>query len=71
MTLIEKAICECYTGIVFCVGDERDQIYKYLSDKEKRHIYTHEILDVVANHQDEIKKDFLDVLKGKYAGTKW
>lgn len=66
MNIREKAICECYTGSVFCEGEERDAIYEYLSIKEGREIYTHEILDIVKKHKDSIKQDFIDVCEGKY-----
>lgn len=67
MTIEEKVICECYTNIAFCMGEERKEVYKYLSSKANRTVYTHEMLEVIKEHQEEIKKDFIDVCKGKYS----
>lgn len=66
MELIEKAICECYTGYVFCTGEEREAVYRYLECLEKKPIFTHRIMEVIEKHQDEIKEDFKDVCTGEY-----
>lgn len=67
MELIEKAICECYTGTVFCIGEEREAIYKYLENLEKSPVFTHEMSKAIEKHRAEIKKDFIDVCRGKYS----
>lgn len=32
MTLREKAICEVYTGVCFCVGEQRKAVYEYVGE---------------------------------------
>lgn len=67
MTLREKAICECYTGICFCTGNERTEIYKYLTWVSGRKIiFTHDILRVIEENKKRIKDDFIDVCRGVY-----
>lgn len=68
MTIKEKVICECFTGICFCVGNERDEVYKYLSEKFGRTVFTHELADY--KMQEEIKtrtrEDFIKVCNGYF-----
>lgn len=68
MTIKEKVICELYTGVCFVVGEERSEIYKYLSEKFNRPVFTHELAD--HKMQKEIKQrtraDFIKVCKGYF-----
>ena len=63
MTLKEKIICECYTGICFVVGDERNELYKYVQEKCGRPVYTHELPYL---NKELFKEDFIKVCKGEF-----
>ena len=67
MTLKERIIVECYTGYVMCTGDERAEVHKYLEEKMKRPVYTHELGDrrFVASIQEACRDDFLALCRGE------
>lgn len=63
MTLREKAICEVYTGICFCAGDECSAVYEYASKLIGRPIFTHEFLTLADKLKELAKDDFVKVCK--------
>ena len=65
MTLKEKAICEVYTGVCFCAGDERGAVYEYASELLGRPIYTHEFSTLADKLKELAKDDFVKVCKGE------
>ena len=69
MTLKEKVICEAYTGICFCTGEDRNELYKYLSEKMGRPVYTHEIAANFEKIKAASRDDFVKVCKGEYGET--
>lgn len=40
MTPREKAICEVYTGVCFCVGEQRKAVYEYAGELLGRPVQT-------------------------------
>ena len=66
MTLKEKVICEAYTGICFCTGEDRNELYKYLSEKMGRPVYSHEFATNFEKIRDISREDFVKVCKGDY-----
>ena len=69
MTLKEKVICEAYTGICFCTGEDRNALYKYLSEKMGRPVYSHEFATNFEKIRDISREDFVKVCKGDYNET--
>ena len=67
MTIREKAICECYTGVCFCVREERNEVYKYLGELFGRPIQTLEILTLSEEIKNRSRGDFLAVCAGVYS----
>lgn len=65
MTDRERAICECYTGIIFCTGEQRNELYKYLHELFGRPIYTHEMPQLADEIIQKSKADFIKVCKGE------
>lgn len=45
MTLREKIIVEVYTGTCMVTGDEREEVYRYMSALMGRPVFTHELAD--------------------------
>ncbi|MCC8044198.1 MAG: hypothetical protein LIP12_01705 [Clostridiales bacterium] len=45
MTITEKAVCEAYTGICFCAGDDTWARYAYGKRLLGRPVFTHEMSD--------------------------
>lgn len=69
MTLKEKVICEAYTGICFCTGEDRNELYKYLAEKMGRPVYSHEFATNFEKIRDISREDFVKVCKGDYSET--
>lgn len=67
MTLKEKVICEAYTGICFCTGEDRNELYKYLAEKMGRPVYSHEFATNFEKIRDISREDFVKVCKGDYS----
>lgn len=68
MTLKEKAICEVFTGLCFCEGEERNEVYKYLEEIFGRPIFTHEMDEAFAvEAQARSRADFVKVCAGEYS----
>jgi len=54
MTLRERVIIEVYTGYCMTSGEERKEVYKYMSELMGRPVYTHELAN--KSIQDELHK---------------
>lgn len=63
MTQREKAICEVFTGICFCAGEQRKAVYEYASELLGRPIYTHEFLSLAEELKEKSRADFVAVCK--------
>jgi hypothetical protein len=66
MTLREKAICEVFTGVCFCTGEERGAVYKYASELLGRPVFTHEFYTLADKLKYLATADFVAVCKGEY-----
>ena len=68
MTLREKVICEVYTGVCFCIGDERNAVYEYMKSIMGRPICTHELANpsIQSELREKSKSDFVDILADSY-----
>ena len=53
MTLKERVIVETYTGVCMTSGEERNEVYKYMSELIGRPVFTHELAS--KEMQDELK----------------
>lgn len=61
MTLKERVIVEVYTGYCMTSADERDEVYKYMSELLGRPVYTHELASKEVQEQlrDRVLIDFV------------
>lgn len=51
MTLKERVIVETYTGYCMVTGEDRNEVYKYMSKLLGRPVYTHELADKAVHKQ--------------------
>lgn len=58
MTLREKAICEVYTGICFCAGEQREAVYKYAEELLGRPVQTLDFLFLAPRLKELARADF-------------
>ena len=63
MTQREKAICELYTGICFCTGEQREAVYAYASELIGRPIMTHELCFLAKELKAKAYPDFIALCK--------
>lgn len=63
MTQREKAICELVTGVCFCEGDQREAVYKYVSELLGRPVYTHEFPAMYEKLKELAMPDFMTMCK--------
>lgn len=63
MTQREKAICEIYTGICFCAGDQREAVYKYSEELMGRPVFTHEFYTLADELKKRAKADFVAICR--------
>ena len=66
MTLREKAICEVYTGVCFCVSHEREAVYRYASELIGRPIFTHEFHTLADVLKEKAREDFIAICQNRY-----
>lgn len=59
MTEREKAICEVFTGICFCAGEQREAVYQYASKLLGRPIFTHEFYTLADKLKELARPDFV------------
>lgn len=69
MTLREKAIVETYTGICMLTGDDRMEVYKYMTEIMGRSLFSHELADkkVMEELKEKSKHDFVSICSKKEA----
>lgn len=67
MTLKERVIVETYTGVVMVVGEERYEVYKYISELMGRPVFTHELADreIQEKLKELSKPDFIKLCKSE------
>ena len=70
MTRREKAICEVFTGICFCAGEQRAAVYEYASELIGRPIFTHEFYTLADELKRLAKNDFIEMCKREEDGAK-
>ena len=65
MTPRERAIVETYTGICMATGEQRDEVYKYMSEIMGRPVYTHELAlnEVQEELKAKSKEDFINLCR--------
>ena len=63
MTGRECAIVEAYTGYAMCCGDNRREIYKYVSELLGRPVYTHEFATLAQKIHKLAKPDFVELCR--------
>ena len=68
MTITEKAICEVYTGIVFCAKDDIWAGYAYAERLLGRAVYTHEFAELSDKLKELSKFDFVKVCRNEPLG---
>lgn len=61
MTLKERVIVEAYTGYCMTIGEEREELYKYIANAMGRPIFSHELADeeIISELHDKVKPDFI------------
>ena len=59
MTQREKAICEVFTGICFCAGEQRRAVYEYASELIGRPILSHEFYTMAEVLKKKARPDFV------------
>ena len=69
LTLREKAICEIFTGICFCQGEERRAVYEYAEELMGYPIATHELYTLGAVLQERARPDFVRLCQISYEGS--
>ena len=69
MTDREKAICELFTGICFCAGEKRGEVYKYAEELLGRPAMTHDFLLCSAELREKARPDFVAICQDKYQKT--
>lgn len=65
MTNREKAICEVYTGICFCAGEQRKHVYEYAGELMGHPVLTHEFCDLAQTLRDRATEDFIALCKAE------
>lgn len=65
MTNREKAICEVYTGICFCAGEQRKHVYEYAGELMGHPVLTHEFCDLAQTLRDRATEDFIAICKAE------
>ena len=67
MTLKERVIVEAYTGYCMTIGEEREELYKYIANAMGRLIFTHELAEeeITSELHDKVKPDFVKLCKGE------
>ena len=70
MTITEKAICDVYTGICFCAGDDTWARYAYTERLIGRPVYTHEFADkeLLDRLKELSRSDFVKVCRDEPLG---
>lgn len=63
MTQREKAICELFTGICFCAGDQRGAVYEYAEELLGFPVMTHEFLLYADELKEKARPDFIAMCK--------
>ena len=71
MTLREKAICELFTGICFCVGEQRGAVYEYAEELLGRPVMTHDFLWHADKLRELAKADFEAICFDKHTEGEW
>ena len=69
MTLREKAVCEVFTGVCFCAGEQRGAVYEYASELIGRPIFTHEFYTLAEKLKELARADFVAICKDEYEGV--
>jgi len=61
MTLREKVVVEVYTGYCMVTGEEREEVYRYMSALMGRPVFTHELSDhkIQEELKEKCKPDFV------------
>lgn len=67
MTLKERVIVEAYTGYCMTIGEEREELYKYIVNTMGRPIFSHELADeeIISELHDKVKTDFIRLCRGE------
>ena len=67
MTLKERVIVEAYTGYCMTIGEEREELYKYIANAMGRPIFSHELADeeILRKLHDKVKQDFIRLCRGE------
>jgi hypothetical protein len=67
MTLKERVIVEAYTGYCMTIGEEREELYKYIANAMGRPIFSHELADeeILSELHDKVKTDFIRLCRGE------
>lgn len=65
MTKQEAAIIMAYTGITLLTGEDFSIFHKYIEEKIKRPVWTHELADKAIEEQikEATKEDFINICK--------
>lgn len=69
MTQREKAICELFTGICFCAGDQRGAVYEYAEELLGRPVMTHDFLLCAEELKEKARPDFVALCRKVEAET--
>jgi len=67
MTLKERVIVEAYTGYCMTIGEEREELYKYIANAMGRPIFSYELADeeILSELHDKVKTDFIRLCRGE------
>ena len=67
MTLKERVIVEAYTGYCMTIGEEREELYKYIANAMGRPIFSHELAEkeILSELHNKAKPDFIRLCRGE------
>lgn len=71
MTLRERVIVEVYTGYCMVTGEEREEVYRYMSALMGRPVFTHELADhkIQEELKEKCKADFVALCQSNNTGS--